>query len=455
MRARALVMACGLAACAGGCAAYRPLPLAPRAHLAPALSNLDLDVPAAAGADAPRRIDVAKPLDLESIGLLAILNDPALQTERGTIAVAQARAIEASLLPNPGASLGYGALLGGPGTAPSYAASLTQDITAIVTYRARNAAAGAHVAEVNADTLWQEWQVAQKARLLALDLYWGERSIGLQRRERDLIANALAKVRSATTAGNLDLTALSPLVAAEAAAEQSLAALELQQIKNWQALDAVLGLAPKLRFAIAPPTLPPLPRNIDALIADLPKRRPDLVALRLGYRSADETLRAAILGQFPAFALGGNWSSDTTGVRSAGPTVTFDLPIFNRNQGQIAASRATRLLLHEEYQARLDGAVGNIRGLLAQSEKLRADVAQARRAAASAEALARTAQAAYAQGNLDQRAWTDYQTAALGRRLEAVVLERSLGETQIALTVELALGLPRARIAPLDRAQTS
>ena len=34
---------------------------------------------------------------------------------------------------------------------------------------------------------------------------------------------------------------------------------------------------------------------------ELPQRRPDLVALRLGYRSADADVRTAIIGQFPAF----------------------------------------------------------------------------------------------------------------------------------------------------------
>lgn len=431
------------------CASYRSLPVPKGPDLASGLAQLRHELPAPDNTV----IDIARPLDLNSIGLLAVLNDPELRSEWGQIDVAQAQLVQASLLPNPSVNLAYGALIGGPGTAASYAASLSEDIAALVTYRARANAAEARVAEVNAEQLWQEWQVAQKARLLALDLYWGHQAIDAQQHEREIISAAFDKVRGATEAGNLDLAALSPLAAAKATAEQSLATQELEELKSWQELDGLLDLAPDVRFAIAPPQLPPMPSDMDRLVTGLPEQRPDLVALQLGYRSADEDVRAAILGQFPAFTLGGSWNSDTTAVRSAGPTATFDLPLFNRNQGQIATSKATRLLLHEQYQARLDNAVAGIKGLVAQEARLRATLAAARGAAVSAETLARSARSAYAQANLDQRAWTDYETTALQRQREVIALERSLGEVEITLTVELGIGLPQTRIVPPDASE--
>ncbi|HUZ72156.1 MAG TPA: TolC family protein [Stellaceae bacterium] len=447
----------GLAECFGlatllcGCAAYHALPLPHAPDLAASVAALRVVLPADPPGPQPRRIDVRKPLDLDAIGLLAILNDPDLASERGERGAAQAAVLQATLLPNPSMSLGYGALLGGPGTTSSYAASLTEDIAAIVAYRPRVRSAQARLAQVDADLLWREWQVAQKARLLALDIYWTDRSATLDRRELALVSDELATVKAATEAGNLDLKALSPLLAAKAAAEQALAAVRLAQLRNWQDLDALLGLMPDVRFAIALPRPLPQPPDIARRIADLPERRPDLVALRLGYRSSDENVRAAILGQFPAFSLGGSWSSDNSAVRSAGPTFTFDLPIFNRNQGEIAAARATRHLLHEQYQSRLDRAVGSIRGLTAQAQRLTADLVQARAASASAASLSSAAREAYAQGDLDQRSLTDFETTALDRQLEVIRLERSLGEDRITLAVELGIGLPNARIAPVAR----
>jgi cobalt-zinc-cadmium efflux system outer membrane protein len=436
------------------CATYRPLPLPGSPNLAANLAALERTLPPARPDDPPATIDITAPLDIDRIGVLAMLNDPDLRSEHGEMAGARAALVQASALPNPSIALGFAALLGGPGSTPSYSASLSQDIASLVTYHARVASARSHVGEVNANLLWLEWQIAQKARLLALDLYWLDQSIDLNDRELRLISSEAGQVRAATAAGNLDIQSLAPLLGAQASAEQSLAALHLQRLKNWQALDALLGLQPQVRFAIAAPALPPPPPDLAGLIATLPEHRPDLVALQLGYRSSDENLRAAILGQFPAFVLSGTWTSDTTNVRSAGPNATFDLPIFNRNQGGIAKARATRAQLQAQYQARLDSAVADIQGLVAQMQRLSADLVVARRAAARAVTLSKTAREAYAQGNLDQRALTDYETTALQRQLDVVGMARDLGEDQITLAVELGLGLPRARIAPPDRTRS-
>jgi outer membrane protein TolC len=363
--------------------------------------------------------------------------------------------LQATLLPNPSASFSYGALLGGPGITSAITASLAQDIAALIVHDARVRSARARVYQVDADLLWREWQVAQKARQLAVDLYWGERAIALTRRESELIAGEIAQVRTAIAAGNLTIAALSPLLAAQAAAAQSLAAQQLARLKDWQALDALLGLVPNVRFAIARPVFGPLPPDLDRLAASLPQRRPDLVALRFGYRAAEENVRAAILGQFPAFTLGPAYGSDTSAIVTLGPSFTFALPIFDRNQGRIAETRATRLLLRAQYRARLDAALGTVRALRAQLGQVAADLARARKAAAAARALAATARRAYAEGNLDQRSLTDYETTALRRALQVVALARTRGEDRVFLSVELGLGLPRTRIAPPERMRRS
>jgi outer membrane protein TolC len=447
MKHSRLGIAAGAAALLGGCALYHPLPLAHGPDLAGRLSSLRTQVPITRPEETSRRIDVDKPLGIDDVGLLAVLNDPELRSEQGQTDVAQANLLQSSLLPNPSASVSFAPILGGTDVAPAWAASLSQDVKSILTYHTRKKSARLQMQQVNADLLWQEWQVAQKARLLALDLYYGQQSLDLSRRELGLLDHEVKEVQAATEAGNLDLTALAPLLTAKAAAEQAVASLGLTQLQNWQALDALLGLEPQVRFRLSAPSLPPLPSDLNALLTDLPDRRPDLVALQLGYRSADEDVRSAIIGQFPALALGGEWGQDTSNVRSAGPAATFDLPLFDRNQGQVAQSRATRLLLQEQYQSRLDDAFGIVKGLDTQIRRLTEDARNASSAAAAAGKIAESAQRAYAQGNMDQRALADFETTVLDRRIEALTLERALGETQITLTVELGLGLPQTRIA--------
>ena len=436
-----------------GCAAYHPLPLSKRATLADYVTDLRHVLPRYAPSTDSKTIDVDKPLSPDQIGLLAILNDPELLSERGEYGLAQANLVQSALIPNPSISLGYAALLGGPGTAAAYTASLAQDIASLVTYRGRVAAARTGVAKVNADLLWKEWQVAQKARLLSVDIYWGDRVIASTETELASIAQTVAKVRDAVDSGVMSLTALTPLLASESSTEQSLASLRLTQLKNWANLNGLLGLKPGVRFVITKPRLPAPPEHLDVLIAGMPTRRPDLIALQLGYRSADENVRTAILGQFPAFILGGTWGSDTSRVRTAGPTVTFDLPIFNRNQGNITTAQATRLLLHEQYQSRLDSAVSNILALQAQSRHTEALLARTRPEAAAAKQRAQTARQAYRQNNLDERALMDYETTALQKQIQVFDLERGLDESRITLGLELGQGLPQTRIAPLDSAR--
>jgi outer membrane protein, heavy metal efflux system len=448
---RALRLALLGAACAAllcGCALYHSMPLPTRPDLVGQLSQLHTRMPAVRG-EAPRTIATDGPLAIDDIGLLAVLNDPELRAERGTLDVARAGLLQASLLPNPSASVSYTPILGGTDIAPAWAASLTQDVKSILTYHTRKKSARFQLEQVNADLLWQEWQVAQQARILALDLYWGELSVALAERQLELLDREVREVQAATQSGALDFSALAPLLAAKAGAAQTVASLNLTQLQQWQLLDALLGLQPDVRFPIAPPQLAPPPADLSTLIAELPQRRPDLVALQLGYRSADESVRSAIIGQFPALAAGYAWGQDTSNVRSGGPTAAFDLPIFDRNQGQVAQARATRLQLHEQYEARLDAADGAAKGLVSQIERLTGDVQQAERAAAAAEAQSKSAQQAYAQDTLDQRSLADFETTALQRRIEAMTLERSLGESRITLTVDLGLGLPRTRIAPL------
>lgn len=436
----------GLALGLAGCASYQPLQLPARPNLAPGLAQLDLVLPSANG-KTTAKLNPAQPLTPDEVGLVAVLNNPDLAAQRGKLAGAQADLLQAQLLPNPSLSFGYAFLISGPADADAVTASISQDIRSIITYRQHVKAATARFHQVGADALWNQWQVAQKARLLAIDIHDDQNEIGLHEQELKLLQSELAAVHRATAAATLDITAEAPLLAAQATADRDLAASRLTLLKDWQDLDALLGLEPTARFTVAAPAPVTLPDNIDAQIASLPSRRPDLVALRLGYDASEADVRAAILGQFPALSIGPSGGSDTTQVVSVGPQITMDLPIFDRNQGKIASTQATRLQLHAEYQARLDSAEGTARGLLARARVVEANLARARTAAASAVSLLNFAQRAYGQGNLNQRDMTDYETTALDRQLDVLGYERTLEEDALALAIELGTGFPKAMIA--------
>lgn len=447
LRATAMTLLAALS----GCAIYHPLPLASRPNLAQSLDQLNHVVPSNRSVRPSITLELNKPLTPDEVGMLAVLNNPELVAQHGALDAARATMVSATLLPNPSINYSYQSLKSGPGTSNATAASISEDIRSIITYHTRAKAARFRFRQVQATLLWQEWQVAQKARLLAVKIAAGRRQVAVRRRELGLLDDELTRVRAATLAGNLDLAAEAPLLAAKASAEIAIASARMNLLRAWQNLDALLGLEPSVRFAVdANPTIQ-LPPNIDALIQSLPDRRPDLVALRLGYQAAQADVRAAIISQFPAFSLGFSRGTDTSDVTSAGPEITMDLPIFDRNQGRIALTRATRLRLHADYQARLDRADGTITALRARRQAIIAYLQRARTAAREAGSHARAALRAYKQGNLSQRNLTDYETTALERRINVLDYSRALTETNLALLIELGAGFPQTALMPSDQ----
>jgi outer membrane protein TolC len=195
--------------------------------------------------------------------------------------------------------------------------------------------------------------------------------------------------------------------------------------------------------------LPPRidPGSIDAAQArrqadTLARRRPDLIALQLGYRAQEAQVRAAILAQFPPLSFGYSASQDNSRVRNGGPAVTLDLPIFDRNQGNIAIERATRQQLHDEYAVRLQTSRDQVVALLAEQAQL--DAQRIALAPQESDAERRMAQAerAWQAGLIDIRSYVDVVTAASARQAATIALEKSQYEGQVALATLLGTGMP-------------
>ena len=172
-----------------------------------------------------------------------------------------------------------------------------------------------------------------------------------------------------------------------------------------------------------------------------------MIALRLGYAAQEEKLRGAILAQFPALVIGLLGGSDTTGVLSAGPSVTLDLPVFNHNQGNIAIEGATRAKLHDEYRSRLMAAVAEVRALLAAQARIGQQLAAARARLPTVGEAASHAEAAYRAGNLDERGYVDLATALLTQRQSIAALEQAGYEGRTAIATVTGAGMPKADLA--------
>jgi outer membrane protein TolC len=425
-----VILFCTLAACAS----YHPLPLDLRPPLQRSLADRTAQLPAM--------------LTIDDVAQLAVERNPELAAARAQRGVAQAQVLQAGILPNPAVSASYGFLISGPGTTDAWTAGISEDIKSLVTLSARKASARAGALQVDASLLWQEWQVIGKARLLAVDLIEGDKLTKILTEWRDLLASRYERSRRAAAEGNADLTTVAPDLMALGDARRQLDDLERQQQTRRHDLAALLGLSPDATIPLSEQVaLPPIdPGLVERSVTSLPNRRPDLIALRLGYAAQDAKVRAAILAQFPTLNFGASGARDNTDVRSFGPQITFELPVFDRNRGNIAIEQATRRQLHEEFSARLAVATGEVEAMLADTALLHAQLARQQEQSRETGRIAAAATAALVAGNLSERPYVDLASAHMTKQQQILTLEQSLLEQQVAMATLIGAGMPAAEL---------
>lgn len=421
-----------------GCATYTPRPL-------------DLSAAAAASPDALRHgAPLPDRLAPDDVARLALDNNPDLVAVRAQRGVARAQREAAGTLPNPVLSMSYAGVLGGAGTIPALAASLSQDLKAVVALSARRGAANASAESVDASVLWQEWQTVYKAELAAVDIIAGEHRLTLLRENAALWSERAAMDRRALESGDATLATLAPDVAAAADAQRQRDDAERAQATRRRDLNGLLGLAPTATLRLADIiALPEIDADhVRAQLADLPDRRPDLIALRLGYRSQEEKVRGAVLAQFPALSIGPAYSRDTSGVRTAGPQIAMDLPVFDRSQGGLSQEQATREHLHAEFTARLMAARAEIESLLADHAELLRQRPAKRALLAQLDGIPSGSSDALAAGDIDERTYVDLATARNAREQDVLALELALNQQRVAVAALVGDGMPSSQGYP-------
>ena len=417
---------------ATGCAHYAPLPLPTSAGLAPDIATL-IDT-----------ADQGTPLSVDQVMVLALATNPDLKAVRARRGIAEAQLLQSGILPNPSISGALLPLISGAGSVPAWSFGISQDIKALITYRSRKRAAGYGISQVDADILWQEWQTAGQARQLAADLILSQRSRASYAEAYRLLADRNAKVETALAAGNATLITVAPDRIALQAARSALDALDQRILAQRHQLNALLGLTAGADVKLATTIdLPPFDgAAIRAMLTTLADRRPDLLALRMGYAQSDEQVRQAILSQFPDLVLGASIASDNAKVVNGGPNISVGLPIFDRNQGNIAIASATRSQLNAEYAARLAAATGQIDAMLAEIEQMDTQLAIARRDLPAARLAADRASRAFGTGALDERSFVDLIANRFVREQDIMTLELAILDRRIAVLTLIGAGLP-------------
>jgi outer membrane protein TolC len=411
-----LAAALGVAAALGGCAQFKARPLAPGPDLATSAGALSVDVSSIRlAALPPHPVDPARGIDPTDAAILAVLNSPDLAARRAAAHVSAAQVFSAGLLPDPQVVLSADIPDHPRGLVTAYGITPTIDLTALITHSAALKAAKATARQANLDLLWSEFSIAQQARQYAITaLIDGQKAAVLAQIDAELSERAR---QSALALSRRDVTATvaGADLAARIDADVQLAATRRDAEKARGQLNALIGLSPSVRLTLIDDAGPydPDPAALQSALASLPHRRPDLLALQAGYESQNANLRKAILMQFPLLNLGYSRQRDTSAILTSGIAATVTLPIFNRNQGDIAVQNATREQLAREYQARLDQGAADVAQAEADLSAERADLDRLEADVPRLEAEARRARPAFAKGDVDSAAYLAIDQSAL------------------------------------------
>lgn len=444
----AILIALCLLVAQGGCISYTEKPLT-GAAVAERLSEPDM---AALRIEAwrirhpvlkPVEIDEDKGLTPDEAAVLAVLMNPKLRAERDKKGVSAAQLYQAGILPNPqfSGSLDFPVAGKTPGTVGAYGLSLGYDVTSLITRGAEIKAARLHSSSVALDVAWQEWQVAEAAKLHTYRLYLLQRQLHVGRSEERGLRESFDAIKKAVDLGEMTIIDLS---AAQASLEKvHLSVLGIEQNLEQERISLLnsIGFEPqrsiRLRQEIELPavsTIPPL----EALLDGIAHRRLDLLALEIGYKSQEERLRAAVLGQFPKIGTGASRARDTGDVVTQGLSVTIGLPFFDRNQGQIAIERATREQLFEEYVSRLYEAQSDVAKLRADIESISRQIKATEAYLPTQEKLVETYYTALLQGNADVLTYYNARDELIATRISLLSLQLRFIDQFVAL--EIAAG---------------
>jgi outer membrane protein TolC len=437
-----------------GCSIYHPKPLTTAA----VESNLKVPSESVLRVKAsqlkhpalrPVEIDLRNGISPDEAAVLAVLLNPTLRADRDRRGLASAQLIQAGVLPNPQISYGRDYVVGGntAGTITAFGLSGSWDVSSLITLLPKIEAARANVRSVDLDIAWVEWQAAQAARTALYRVIALEVQLSAAQEADKALRESVSALGQAVELH--EKTVLDLAAAQSTSQDAQLTALSIQRelAKQRLALNRAMGLPADAKVPIQ---RVPLPSSLGSppeaeLIAGLEDRRLDLLGLKQGYESQDAKLRAAILAQFPKISLGFNRAGDTSNVQTLGFGVTVDIPILDRNQGNIATERATRQKLFDEYSDRLFQARADVATALSDIHHLNRQIAAGDKLVPTLQRLVETAKSALDEGNADVISYYQTRFNLILRQIEVLKLKQQLVETHIALEIASGRYVPGSK----------
>lgn len=428
-----------------GCATYRPMPLTMDevSQSVAVPDKQEMQIRAALIKHPllkPILIDLSDGLSPDEAAIVAVIVNPSLRVERDGLALAHAQLLKAGILPNPQLSYTITPPVGGStaGSVISFGTGLSWEATSLISRSATVNVAEENQEKVNLAVAWQELQIAQAARIAVYRIRALNEQVTLQKEKKKRLEDNLAVIQEAVQKSLMTELDLWAARAALSETQSMLLSKEKDIKEQFLTLNRVLGFPPDYKITVQdnidlPDHLDPPP--FTQLSENLGSRRLDLLALRHGYESQEAAVRAAICKQFPKINIGVNQARSDSNLYTLGIGVSIDLPIFSRNQGDIAIECASRQQLFDEYANRVFEAKSNIAALIVSLRSLNQQVEQAKQSISELEPLLLKYRKAINEGLSDIIVYYNTWNTLTQKHIDLIEMKRTLIEADIALAI--------------------
>ncbi len=290
-------------------------------------------------------------LTLDELESIALANNPTLVQAAMQIRAARGKRTQASLYPNP--RIGYQSEeLGIEDTAGQQGGFVAQEIVTAGKLRLARAVAGHEIRQAEWGYQTQEQRVLSDVRQIRYEVLAARRAVQLNEQLVEVGrqgVEATEALLAAMEVSRVDLL--------QARIEHDSAALRLSDAGHrceaaWRRMAAILGtpdMQPEALSGSLEEDVPPLDwqESLDRLLAE----SPELARAWAGVRRARCALAEQCAGRIPNFDVRAEVlrhnPADTT---VAGVEIGLPLPLFNRNQGNIARAQAELIAAENELQ---------------------------------------------------------------------------------------------------------
>jgi outer membrane protein TolC len=281
--------------------------------------------------------------------LAAFFYSPQLDVARARWAVARGRKEAATERPNPtlGITPGFNSTTGYSAPISPWIVGAVLDIPIETAgKRGYRIAEAQHLSEAARLQIAQTaWGLRHQIREVMLDLYAATETAGLLRSRNTIQEDNVKLLEEIFKVGEISANELGQARVLRDEARLAMLDAEKQQVQARARLAGVIGVPAKAleskelsfgTFETLPNNVPPAEAQRQALL-----NRPDLLASLAEYQASQSALQLEIARQYPDIQIGPGYEFDQSENKWAlGLAVT--LPVFNQNQGAIAAAEADR-----------------------------------------------------------------------------------------------------------------